>query len=308
MAAAVDARREAGMPFDGAELARRIDELGDGRLASGPKHAVLAELYEAFAPRGFRLIPFPDDSFVEASGHRIRVRGMIVDDPIGQVVGEIDRDLALDSEIVRHELLRIQRAYRGAGLSLVLLDRAFPIYRRLGIRFVGVHAALQTGRWQWARLGFEVLPDDRDLVMSWATVALAGLGLPLIDPAAPIRRLAQMGTGDPPEKVSLEEVHAAVEADLARRRKVPALADAVDSMVSAWDERSLAETSGQMTMLDRARVETMAADNRIAAEEPIPVGKAIMLTGPDWNGYFDLADQAAQDAFDREFGRSFSGR
>jgi hypothetical protein len=308
MVAAIDARRDAGASFDRAELTRRVDELDDGPLASQARHEALAELYANFTPPNFRLVPFPDDSLVETAGHRIRIRAMIVDDRIGQVVAEIDRDLHLDAEAVNHELLRIQRAYRGSALSLVLLQQAFPLYRQLGLRLILVHAALETGRWQWARLGFEAVPADRSLVMSWATVALGGLGVPLIDPTAPIRRLAQLGTGEPPEEVSLEQVHAAVAADLTRRQEDPALAGAVTPMVAAWDERSLDETGGRMRMLEPARLAMIAAANRITPGEAIPIGKAIMLTGPDWNGYFDLADQAAQDAFDREFGRRFSGR
>ena len=113
-------RRRRGAPFDGAELARRIDELGDMRLSTGSRHGAFAELYAAYTPLGFRLMPFPDDSAIHGGEHRVFVRAVIVDDVQGQVVGEIERDLILDHAVVRHELLKLQDAYRGSGVSLVL--------------------------------------------------------------------------------------------------------------------------------------------------------------------------------------------
>jgi GNAT superfamily N-acetyltransferase len=123
-------RRRGGAPFDDSELARRIDELSDMRLSTGSRHEAFSELYAAYTPPGFRLMPFPDGSALYTSDHRVVVRAVIADDMQGQVVGEIERNLILDRAVVRHELLKLQDAYRGRGVSLVLLDRALPIYRR----------------------------------------------------------------------------------------------------------------------------------------------------------------------------------
>jgi hypothetical protein len=169
-------RRRSGVPFDGSELARRIDELGDMQLSTASRHDALVELYTAYTPSGFRLMPFPDDSALYGSEHRVVVRAVIADDRQGQVVGEIERDLILDRGVVRHELLKLQDAYRGSGVSLVLLSQALPIYRWLGLRAVAVHAALETGRWHWARLGFDFAsPSERATAIGWALLALAGL-------------------------------------------------------------------------------------------------------------------------------------
>jgi hypothetical protein len=51
----------------------------------------------------------------------------------------------------------------------------------------------------------------------------------------------------------------------------------------------------------------LADRNGLDASEEIALGKAIMLAGPDWEGVFDLADQASQDAFDREFDGTSTG-
>lgn len=304
---AIAGRREAGVRFDGSELALRIDELGEMTLSKAGRHEAFAELYEAFTPTGFRLLPFPDDSAIEIVEHRVRVHAVIADDTHRQVVAEIDRDLILDRAVVSHELLRIQAAYRGGGLSLVLLSQALPLYRRLGLRVVLVHAALETGRWQWARLGFDfAATEERALVMGWATLALAALGAPPIPIDAPARRLAQLGTGEPPELVSLERVRAGVEAEVAAWERDPAHKPTIDALKSKWNQRALDESGGRFGILDRRRLEAIAAGNALGIDDPIPMGKAIMLAGPDWLGAFDLTDQPAQDAFDREFSRRFS--
>src|ERR1039457_1983060 len=86
-------RRRSGVPFDGSELARRIDELGDMQLSTASRHDAFAELYAAYTPSGFRLMPFPDDSALYGNEHRMVVRAVIADDTERQVVGEIERDL-----------------------------------------------------------------------------------------------------------------------------------------------------------------------------------------------------------------------
>jgi hypothetical protein len=298
--------RRSGAPFDGSELARRIDELGDMHLSTAARHDAFAELYAAYTPPGFRLLPFPDDSALRGSEHRVLVRAVIADDTEQQVVGEIERDLILGRGVVRHELLKLQDTYRGSGVSLVLLGRALPIYRRLGLRAVALHAALETGRWHWARLGFDfATPSERAIALGWGVLALAGLGCESIDPDAPAMRLAQLGVGSPPQAASMDEVRGAVESELVRWRADPRRRAAADELAREWDRRALAESAGRFTALDPARIELLAARNGLDASDRIALGKAIMLAGPDWEGVFDLADRASQDAFDREFSRSF---
>jgi hypothetical protein len=300
-------RRRRGVPFDGSELARRIDELGDMQLSTASRHDAFAELYAAYTPSGFRLMPFPDDSALYGNEHRVVVRAIIADDTEQQVVGEIERDLILDHDVVRHELLKLQDAYRGSGVSLVLLSQALPIYRRLGLRIVAVHAALETGRWHWARLGFDFAsPSERATAIGWALLALAGLGRAPVSPDAPARRLAQLGTGSPPEAASMAEVRSAVEGELTRWRADPGRRTAADELAREWDRRARAESANRFTALDPARIALLAKRNGLDASQEIALGKAIMLAGPDWKGVFDLADQASQDAFDREFSRYFA--
>jgi hypothetical protein len=303
----VATRRSAAGVFDNAELSRRVDDLGDMALNSRGRHDAFAELYAAFTPSGFRFVPFPNECAITATGHRVYLKAVIIDDAVGQVVAEIVRDVLLDQRAVVHELLKVQDVYRGVALSYVLLNQAFPLYRQIGLERVLVHAAMETGRWHWARLGFDFLrSEDRQLVMAWALAALAGLGQGSLDPSAPARRLAQLGTGSPQETVSMEQVRAAVETQVATWRRDGTMRPRVDALVAEWNRRSRDETGGQYDMLDPARVQTLAARNKLQSDEQITMGKALMLTGPDWWGTFDLHDHATTDAFNREFSRRFS--
>ena len=105
----------------------------------------------------------------------------------------------------------------------------------------------------------------------------------------------------------MEQVRVAVQAQVTAWGADPALKPNRRCDVAEWDRRSRAETGGRY-MLDADRVRVIAARNRLQPSDQIALGKAIMLTGPDWWGAFDLHDQATADAFDREFSRRFSRR
>jgi hypothetical protein len=161
----------------------------------------------------------------------------------------------------------------------------------------------------WARLGFDfATPSERAIALGWGVLALAGLGREPIDPDAPARRLAQLGTGSPPEEASMDEVRGAVESELARWQADPARRTAADELAREWDRRALAESANRFPALDPERIALLASRNGLDVSDRIPLGKAIMLAGPDWKGVFDLADWASQDAFDRELSRYFASR
>jgi hypothetical protein len=215
------------------------------------------------------------------------------------VVGELIRHLQLDAGRVGHELLRVQRPYRGAGLAILLLDRSFAFYQECGLRLVAVHAALETGRWYWARLGFDFeTPTERAFVAGWGVLALEALGEPLLPITAPARRWAQLGTASPPRMVSLRELHTAVSAHVKRRLADPHEAATYQNLAVAMRERLGGD------WIDHDRFAACAHENGVALDEQIPLGRAIMLTGPDWNGVFDLSSRAVRDAFDEELNRT----
>jgi GNAT superfamily N-acetyltransferase len=291
----IDRRREAGIADPAVELRRRVDELGDRPLDTRPLQDTMLEVFEAFTPAGFALYPIPDECRVLVTGgQQIMVAGTVVDATLRQTVGTIARHLDLDAGTVDHQFLRVQKPYRGGGLALLLLDRSFRFYERVGLQRVTVHAALETGRWYWARLGFEFEhPLERVLIASWGVTCLRALGEPLIAPDAPARRWAQLGSGDPPREVTLEQLHDAVSTFVAHVAD-PAHEDTYQQLGAVLSARLGAD------WLDMARFELLAAANGIEIDEPIALGRAIMLTGIDWHGVFDLAHKPAREAFNEE--------
>jgi hypothetical protein len=103
-------------------------------------------------------------------------------------------------------------------------------------------------------------------------------------------------------------VRVAVQSQTAAWRADPAMRPNVEVLLGEWDQRFLPETDEEFDMRDADRVRVIAARNRLAASDQIALGKAIMLTGADWWGTFDLHDHGAADAFEREFSQRFSSQ
>jgi GNAT superfamily N-acetyltransferase len=314
----LEERRASREPFDGAELALRIEELGDMPLSTGRRHDAFDELYAAFTPEAYALRPFPDDSAIEVDQHRVTVAGVIVDEHDRQVVGQIRSDLVLDEGYIDHGLLDLQDEYRGRGFSHRLLKRALPIYHELGLREVKVHAALETGRWLWARFGLNFRdPYERRVVLGWANCALDGLGLEPVATDAPPVRLALLGSEPGGEQRSMKDVVSAVKAALKPRRAGArpwhrilrrdgrgARSAQATELFAEWNRRA----SGYASALHPDRVDQIAMRNDLTASDRIELGKAIMLTGPDWWGTFDLTSPAAKRVFEAEYNRWKAGR
>jgi GNAT superfamily N-acetyltransferase len=68
---------------------------------------------------------------------------------------EFHRVLNLNTGVAEHNWLKVEPEHRGKGFSAALLLRSFDFYRALGLRRVELDAGIQTGKWHWARVGFE---------------------------------------------------------------------------------------------------------------------------------------------------------
>ena len=104
----------------------------------------------------------------------------------------------------------------------------------------------------------------------------------------------------------MKRLRTALDAAVAALRADPKTQAAVDAIMSHCDERARGESRDRWSALDPDRFEAIATANGLGFDEPLPIGKAIMLTGPDWHGIFDLDDPAAQLVFEAEFNRVFS--
>lgn len=167
------------------------------------------------------------------------------------LVAQFRREIHLDQECAEHKWLKIEPDFRGHGISSALLLRSFSFYKALGLSGVELDAGMETGRWHWARVGFEFMwPKDRERVRHWALEVAERLGVhrPGIETFESATQFARMEGN---RKVSLAE-----------------LAESIPSM--------------------RGRLEAVAAQNYLEMGTRIQLGRAVMLTGPGWEGRLDL--------------------
>lgn len=262
------ATRQAGGIADlGADLRQRIDDLGNLVLDTVDRQAAFAEVFDAFRPPNFDLYPQPDECAIAAAGHVVRVSGVIVDTANRQLVGHLVRTISLDTRVAEHDLLALQQPYRDNALTPILIWQSFNFYDRVGLFAALVHAALQTGRWYWARLGFEfALPRFRSSVVRWGRAVNAALGSPVdVSTFTEARQWALAGSTPPLAETTFEEI----------ARAMPR---------ARW-----AHFRGQSF---GSYLGIVADANRVRFDQPIPLGRAIMLSGPDWLGFFPLQDAA----------------
>jgi hypothetical protein len=168
------------------------------------------------------------------------------------VVLQFHRHIRLGPGHAEHKWLKVEPWCRGVGISSAFLLRSFELYDGLGVDRVEVEAHMETGKWHWARVGFEFqTPRDLERVRDYAREAIQELrldGAPQIDDFSSATQFALMTAR---QSVSLEELAAA----LPHRRE---------------------------------QAEAAARKNSLAMDDPLPLGRLVMLTGPIWNGYLDL--------------------
>jgi hypothetical protein len=145
---------------------------------------------------------------------------------------------------------------------VALLLASFALYDKLGFREVQLQAAMETGRWYWARVGFEFIRDeDARLVREWAAKVVEATGIRglRIDRYTAAAQFARMGGR---RKLSLARI-----------------ADAMPSRAGA--------------------IRKIAAANDLPMDRGIELGRAVMITGPAWFGRLDLdgPERAAFNAF-----------
>jgi hypothetical protein len=164
---------------------------------------------------------------------------------------QFHREVRLGPNYAEHKWLKVEPWCRGVGLSSAFLLRSFDLYRDLGISRVELEAQMETGKWHWARVGFEFqAPDDLERVRDWALEVTEALDLdaPPIETFTSATQFARMAAR---RDLTLEE-----------------LAKAVPGK--------------------REQAEAAARTNCVEMNAPMPLGRAVMLTGPSWNGYLDL--------------------
>jgi GNAT superfamily N-acetyltransferase len=170
----------------------------------------------------------------------------------GSYVGTFQRRLQIDPGWAVHELLVLDPLYRGRGIAADLLRSSFSLYDNLELEQVHLVAGLETGRWYWAHMGFDFLrTEERELARAWANEVCEAL------------QVESEGLG--------AESSAGQLARLRGERDVT-----LEDLATAMPQQ-------------RTRIEMdVATKNDLAMDRPMVLGKAIMLTGPQWRAYLQL--------------------
>jgi GNAT superfamily N-acetyltransferase len=237
------------------QLIARIDELTQATevdLAANIER--FPELKAAITPPGYMSSLVPGEA-----GAKARLEDGAVIELVGGLhlpghqlpIATFKRTLNLDGKWAYHDHFEVRPDYRGRGISLQFLRGCFKLYDDLGLTEAHVQAS-ETGRWHWARIGFQFSPASAgDKVREWAAELAEALRLPIVVSAdASTTQLVGMGGL---RKISMADIAAAVP------RK-------------AGEAKKAAECNG------------------FEMEERIDFGRAMLLTGPEWDGRLGLQE------------------
>jgi GNAT superfamily N-acetyltransferase len=239
------------------QLIARLDKLTQGTevdLGANIEH--FPELKAAITPPGY------ESSLVEGPvGAKARLDSGWVIELIGGLhlpgedmpIATFKRTISLEDEEewAYHDHFEVKPAYRGRGISLQFLRGCFKLYDELGLTEARVQAS-ETGRWHWARIGFQFSPASAGAkVRDWATELAEALGLTIaVSPDASTTQLVGLGGL---RRASMADIASAIP------RKAP-------------EAKKTAELNG------------------LEMDERIDFGRAMLLTGPEWDGRLGLQE------------------
>lgn len=292
----IRARRAAGIDDLGEELRRRIRDFGDVQVDSDVRREAFSELTAPFEVAPYRLLIRPESQVVAAE-QTVVLRMILVD--LGEspptAVATIERTFALADARVDHAYLAVSDPYRGRAITPRIMLASFARYDQLGIATVTVHAGLGTGRFYWSgKVGFDFLRDaDQRHVERWAAFVLGALRLPIdLEGISQPQQWALLGTtADPSPTARFSDLATAVD------KVSTALLDPNGTGIVGSVDCVDAEIEPGMVDLPR-HLRRVADDNRIDWDAYVPLGKLIMLSGPDWWGRFDLTDPVGRAAYE----------
>ena len=244
----------------GRDYVARIDELGALPLDSRARRAAFPEFVQAFTLEPLRSVMAAERCSCTPVDHALQMAGRLY--RWDRLVATWHREVVLDRGLVVHHLLEVARPYRAAGVGPALLLQGLEFYDLLGMRMIVLQAGLASGKWHWARCGFDFIPGGggEDMIRFYET-AVSHLGLP----------------------IDTSGFTTASDYALAG----PSVTIAMSLMASLLGSRATPV------------VREIAHDNDIDYYTPIPAAKAIMLCGPPWSGFLMLQgpQRAAFDAY-----------
>jgi hypothetical protein len=294
-------RRASGIPDLRAELRQRIAELGSMALNTRERRNAVAEVIAAFEVAPFDLLVDPAESMIDTADELLHTRGALVERQPGgglRPVALIDRLFDFSAGTVEHAYLEVMSDYRDRRIAPRLMLQSLALYDRLNLAHITVHAGLQSGRFYWAgRVGFDFVDEvQRRHVERWATYVLGALRIGQdLDGVTEPQQWALLGTEvDPAETTSFEELGAA----LPDRLPLALLDPNGNGVVGYVPAADVGSVSGTVDTAEHLRL--IREGNSLTEQDRVPIGKAIMLTGPDWYGIFDLSDTVRRREYKRE--------
>lgn len=224
--------------------------------------ALFRDVFEATCkPDLLAFVPVGDKCSLDCATQTVHIEGKIT---AGRTtIAEIRRTLDFRVGIAHHAQLIVEPDFRGYGIAAIVLRHALDFYARADVRQIALTAALTSGPYYWAKLGFDFLDENAALrVRTWALRVNAKLDLGLdvaALQAASASDLATLGIDDGPA-ISMA-----------------AIADAFPD--------------------DRSNIDLRVREQKFNAADEIPAGQAILLSGPKWEGRL-LVNQANMRVLD----------
>jgi hypothetical protein len=232
------------------QLLWRIKILGgDVDLTEAENRGAFAEVLDAYVPENHRLVLNPS-ARCRATLER---GGEIVFTGFletgGNVTAELERRLSLGRRTAEHRRFRVVPRYRGNRIAPRSLIRSVALYDQLQFEHVRLRAAF-SGTWYWAQWGFH-FEDSRELgkVQDHAQRIIDACGGGL--DATTLKHPVQFYRLGEPAAITFDE-----------------LVDALPQCRDAYEE--------------------IAYDNGLGMHDPVPFGRAVLLTGPAWYACLDL--------------------
>ena len=94
--------------------------------------------------------------------------------PAGRKIGRVSRTISKQFDgrtKVHNDLMQIQKPWRGQGFASNFYGATESWYRRAGVDYIDIHAALEDGAYTWAKAGFTWDPSMND-ANSWHIKAI----------------------------------------------------------------------------------------------------------------------------------------
>lgn len=247
-------------PLNRADLEWRIQTLDGASFDDDPELLELfRDVFEATcAPPGLDFVPRREDCSI--SSHGVEFSGRLRFSSGSRAeVGTITRRIRIAEDTAHHRTLRIEPQFRGFGLAAIILEHSMGYYLRLGLKEVVLYAALTTGPYYWAKMGFDfndgIDGATSEEVRTWCQRINNNLGLNI---DCTYRRTPEEWSSlgrDDNLTCTLEDIASAMPKDL-----------------------------------ESDKIKTLAIEIGITHDQPIHFGKAALLTGPRWDAIAKVSD------------------